>query len=102
MGGTSGSGSAAVFGSDWLLSSSAAPSTSWRGMQPPLCNRRPLHSPPTHLLDGQHAVGVGHAQVVDQLLGRQPLPVARQAPAVQARLQAAHGLREGGGVGAAQ
>ena len=46
------------------------------------------------LFDHHHAVGVGHAQVVLQLLPGLALPVLGQRPAGQASLQGPHGLLE--------
>ncbi len=45
-----------------------------------------------HLLDDEHAVWVGHAQPVLNLLPRHALPVLGQAPAVQPSLQRSQSL----------
>ena len=47
-----------------------------------------------HLFDNEHAIWVGHAQVVLQLLPGLAFPVSGQGPAGQACLQRAHGLLE--------
>mmetsp|Transcript_2844 Transcript_2844/g.8482 ORF Transcript_2844/g.8482 Transcript_2844/m.8482 type:complete len:686 (+) Transcript_2844:1556-3613(+) len=46
------------------------------------------------LFDDDHSLGIGDPHVVDDLVRRQPLPVLRQGPSIQARLQGPERLLE--------